>query len=132
MKLKEEKALAGIDMVLAIMVIIIFSALILTLITNNALENLKTAKESETIIYLTEILENIGIEKYDNITEENIINNLIPEEVKVKYQVEVNVQEEFSEISDKDKIIKKIDIKLIYEIADKKYECYMERLKVKE
>ena len=66
MKIKEENALAGIDMVIAIVIVIIFSVIILTLITNNALENLKTAKETMAMICITQIFENIGIQSYDD------------------------------------------------------------------
>lgn len=132
MRIKKENALAGVDMIIAVVVITIFSSLILALITNNALENLKTAKESKAIICLTEIFENIAIEEYNNITEDYIINNLIPKDTIADYEVKINIQDDFEKIEKYDPIIKKINIKLTYKIVDKEYECYMERLKVKE
>ena len=128
--MKKDKALAGIDMIIAIIVVIIFSTLILSLITNNALENVKTAKESMAMIYITEIFENIAIEKYENVTEDNI-NRFIPEQVLLdNYRVEMRIEENNNDIPED--IIKKVNITLFYEINEKEYQYSMERLKIRE
>ena len=128
--MKKDKALAGIDMIIAVIVVIIFSTLILSLITNNALENVKTAKESMAMIYITEIFENIAIEKYENVTEDNI-NKFIPEQALLdNYRVEMKIEENINEISED--IIKKVTITLFYEINEKEYQYSMERLKIRE
>lgn len=128
--MKKDKALAGIDMIIAIIVVIIFSTLILSLITNNALENVKTAKESMAMIYITEIFENIAIEKYENVTEDNI-NKFIPEQALLdNYRVEMKIEENIKEIPED--IIKKVTITLFYEINEKEYQYSMERLKIRE
>lgn len=128
--MKEEKALAGIDMIIAVIVVIIFSTLILSLITNNALENVKTAKETMAMIYITEIFENIAIEEYEDVTEDNI-NKLVPEQVMLDgYRVEFKIEENFNKIPED--IIKKVNVTLFYEINEKEYKYSMERLKVRE
>lgn len=128
--MKKDKALAGIDMIIAVIVVIIFSTLILSLITNNALENVKTAKESMAMIYITEIFENIAIEKYENVTEDNI-NKFIPEQALIdNYRVEMKIEENINEIPED--IIKKVTITLFYEINEKEYQYSMERLKIRE
>ena len=128
--MKKDKALAGIDMIIAIIVVIIFSTLLLSLITNNALENVKTAKESMAMIYITEIFENIAIEKYENVTEDNI-NRFIPEQVLLdNYRVEMRIEENNNDIPED--IIKKVNITLFYEINEKEYQYSMERLKIRE
>lgn len=128
--MKKDKALAGIDMIIAIIVVIIFSTLILSLITNNALENVKTAKESMAMIYITEIFENIAIEKYENVTEDNI-NKFIPEQALLdNYRVEMKIEENINEIPED--IIKKVTITLFYKINEKEYQYSMERLKIRE
>ena len=132
MKLKKQDALSGIDMIIAIVVIIIFSTLMLSLITNNALENVKNAKESMAILYMTEIFENIAIADYKDVLQENV-NNFIPQEVLNNYKVGIKINKDFEEIEDKEQdIVKKVYITLTYEIGDKKYSCSMERLKIKE
>ena len=132
MNIKEEKAVAGVDMVIAIAAIIIFSMLILTLITNNLIENVKIVKESRAIIYLTEIFEQIGIDEYNYVTEENI-KDLLPFEFYEDYNIEIEIQENISELADKkDVIMKKVIITIEYKIGKNSYMCSMERLKVKE
>ena len=134
MNIKKENAIAGVDMVIAIAAIIIFSSLILSLITYNVIENIKIAKETIAIIYITEIFEIIGMEEYDNITDADSVKNLIPEVITNNYSVEVEVKnkDDIEELSPKEDIIKKIKVILKYEVGKNSYECSMERLKVKE
>lgn len=126
MNIKKESGLAGIDTIIAVIAVILFSTLIIFLITNNILENLKLAKESMAIIYITEIFENIAIEEYVNVTQENS-NNFIPTDIKSDYQVEINV----TDYGEED-IMKKINVKLTYGVGNKEYTCSMERFKTKE
>lgn len=131
MNIKKDNALAGIDIVISIIVIIIFSSLILSLIQNNAMENLKISKETMAMIYITEIFENIGIAKYDEVIEEKV-DNFIPKEASENYTIDIKINENFEEIQEGQEIIKKISLTLKYNIGNKEYECYMERLKVRE
>ena len=128
MKFKSKKGLAGIDMVIAVIAVVIFSTLIVSLIYYNATENVKITKETLAMIYITEIFENIGMASYDDITEANI-NNLIPQGVdngRLQGQMNADWNDE------KEDIIKKITAKLTYEVGNKTYICSMQRLKVKE
>ena len=106
MKKKKESGIVVIDAVIATMAIMAFSILILSLIRNNIMENVKLKKETLAMIYITEIFENIAIEDYDNITEENI-SALVPQIVRNSYEVELEVEDNFEEIIDVENIIKK-------------------------
>lgn len=128
--MKKHNALAGIDIVIAVVAIIIFSTLILSLITTNASENIKIAKETIAMIYMTEIFENVGIAEFDNVTEENK-DSLVPQGVNGDYDVIINVVD-INSNDDKTGIMKKIELTLKYKIGDKTYECSMERLKARE
>lgn len=129
--IRNKDALAGLDMIISIVAIFIFSVLIISLMYNNAIENIKLAKENLAMIHITEIFENVGIEKFENITQENIYN-LIPEGVQNNYEVEIIVEDEIEGVTQEQNILKKIKATLTYEVGDKKYTCSMERLKVKE
>lgn len=131
MKKKKESGIVVIDAVIATMAIMAFSILILSLIRNNIMENVKLKKETLAMIYITEIFENIAIEDYDNITEENI-SALVPQIVRNSYEVELEVEDNFEEIIDVENIIKKITIKLSFEVNGKNYNCSMQRMKIKE
>ena len=140
MKIKKEKGLAGVDMVIAIIAIMIFSTLIISVMYNNVLENVKLKKETLAMIYLTEIFENVGIEPYDSqayngigeeftsITQEN---SLVSQEILDRYNVEMAVTTNLEGVSE-NQILKKIKVRLTYVVGDKTYECSMERMKIKE
>lgn len=127
MNIKEEKGFTGIDMSIAIIAITISTALILALMCHNGLENLKLAKETMAMIYITEIFENIGILDYNDVTETNK-SNYIPEKIYDNYEVIVTVNNEKEEQD----ILKKVTLTLTYKIGNKTYSCSAERLKAKE
>ena len=126
MNIKKESGLAGIDTIIAVIAVILFSTLIIFLITNNSLENIKLAKESMAMIYMTEIFENIAIENYDNVTQGNI-NKFIPSDIQSDYKVDINIVNYGEE-----NIMKKINVTLTYGVGNKDYTCSMERFKTKE
>ena len=143
MNIDEEKGIAGTDMIIAIIAIIVFSTLIFSLIYNNSFENIKLNQENLAMLYLIQIFENIGIEDYDNIEVGEYldigkynypekIENLVPEEAKKNFKIDILVNDPFNENNDYDYIIKKIVAKISYAIADKEYNLEMERIKIKE
>jgi len=131
MNIKKQNAIAGIDAVIAIITIIIFSTLILTLIVNNLKENVKLKKDTLAMIYITEIFENIAIEDYDKINDSNI-DNLIPQQVKDNYSVDIKITNQFENVSNNEDIMKKITLTLTYEFDNEEYSCSMERMKIRE
>ena len=131
MKIKKDKGLVGVDIIIAIIAITIFSTLIISLMYNNVIENVKLKRETLAMIYLTETFENIGIESYDNIIESNI-NNLVPKGARDSYQVEMTVTSDFDDVANNENIMKKITVKMSYEVGNKTYSFSMERMKIKE
>lgn len=133
MKIKRNNGFVGIDMTLSIIAIMIFSGLIVSLMYNNTLQNLKTRREALATIYLTETLENIGIAEYSQITEENI-NTYIPEEAEENgYNIEITFTEDKNLSTNQgEDIIKKITATISYKVVDKDYKLSMERTKIKE
>lgn len=128
--LKNKNGLAAVDICIALIAIIIFSSIILSLMYNVKLENLKIKAKVKSNIYLTEILENIGIAKYDDVTSENL--NLFPDDMSDAYAAKIEVSKLSDEDSNKEDVIKKVKVIVSYEIGNKTYEESMERLKVKE
>lgn len=128
MKTKRDKGIAGIDMIISITAITIFSAFILSLMVNNSMENLKIARETMAMIYITEVFEKVGIADYDAVLEENK-DDFIPQEALENYKVEMKVENIENQEQD---ILKKVSVTLTYEITNKTYSYSMERLKSKE
>lgn len=133
MKIKSNKGFVGVDAVIAIVAVVVFSGLIISLMYNNFLENVKIKREALASIYLTEIFENIAIAKYVDITQEYVNNptsGIIPEELQGQdFAVELLVEQNSDE---KEDITKKIIATISYELNDKTYEHTMERIKIKE
>ena len=132
--LKKEKGLTGIDMVLAVIIVLLFTSIILSLMYNVKQQNVKQVYKLASNIYLTETLENIGIANYDDVVATSSENNsnLIPEmPVMFKENIEVESieNEENPELED---MIKKVTVTISYKIGGKTYENVVQRLKIKE
>ena len=92
MKTRGDRGLATVDMIIAIIAIMIFSSLIVSMMYSNVMENVKLKKETLAMIYMTEIFENVGRENYSNLsvgtyeditvnTYDEYIEGLIPEDL---------------------------------------------------
>lgn len=136
MIIKKNNGFVGIDIILAIIAIMIFSGLIFSLMYNNALENLKIRKEALATIYITETLEKVGITNYEEITQEYIESGkLFPEDMPDTYQMNIQLITDELSISEKQKqnnIVKKVIVNISYKVGNKDYKLSMERMKVKE
>ena len=137
MKLRNNKGLVAMDMVLSILAILIFSVIIISMMYNNFLENTKIKKQALAIIYLTETLENVGIAEYDDITQDNINNgniDLIPKDIEdSNYKIKIEVITDDLDLAENqsEKIVKKIRATISYDLGNKTYQHYMERIKSK-
>ena len=136
MTVKKKNGFIGMDMVIAIVAMLIFSGLIFSLMYNNAIENSKIRKETMAIIYLTEILEGVGIADYDNISKESIDKGfLLPEEVPDSYEINIEIITDDFKLADNQvepDIMKKVIATISYKVGNKDYKLSMERLKIKE
>lgn len=136
MKQKNNLGFIGTDVLIAIVAIVIFSGLIFSLIYYHYFENVKIRKAALAGLYLTQIMENVALNPYEAITQENIdegIIQLLPEDMDIeKYaaQIMVTTPEGLEETSED--ITKKVKVTITYLLQNKKYEYTMERMKIKE
>ena len=133
MKAKNSKGFVGVDMVVSVVAILAFSGLIVTLMYNNYLENVKIKKGALATIYLTEIFENVGIASFDEVTQSNVDNFIPAALTEDHYQVDITVNSytPASSTTSQD-IMKKINATITYTISNKEYKLTMERAKIKE
>ena len=139
MKMKKNEGFVAIDTVVAVIAIMIFSVLIVTLMHTNFMGDLKIRRETLATIYLTETLEKIGIAQYDEVTTENV-KNFIPDNMEGNCNITIDIYEDVEEILgeknnselEKQGIIKKVVATFRYKLLDKSYEYAMERIKMKE
>ena len=121
---KTKHGFTGIDILLAIVVIILFTTVIASLMYNIKYENLKIKNKLISNIYLIESLENLGIASYDSITSDNL--SVFPEDMPNSLQKSIEVTETHKDI------IKKVKVTISYNIEDRTYENIVERLKIKD
>lgn len=133
MKAKSTKGFVGVDMAVAIVAVILFTGLIVSLMYNTYLENVKIKREALATIYLTEVFENIAIADYDAVTTENA-NTFIPADLNEKgYKVDLTINSNLNLPDGRDEdIVKQIQAVIHYRIGNKEYQHTLERLKVKE
>ena len=133
MSIKNNKGYVATDMAVAIIGIIVFSGLIISLMYNNFLTNAKVKKETIAVIYLTEIMENVRIATYEQVPldeeeekDRNLykekIEKLKPEELreggkfKDAYKVDIKINVEEGIETD---IIRKINATISYTVRNK-------------
>ena len=124
--LKKEKGLTGTDIILAVIIVILFTSIIFSLMYNVKKQNLKQVYKSASNIYLTETLENIGIADYEDIIETTSeeSSELIPE-LPSMFNEKIEVE------TIKENLIKKVPVTVFYKIENKTYENKVQRLKIR-
>lgn len=128
--LKSKRGITGVDAIIAIIAIMIFTSTILALMYNVKMENLKIKAKALASVYMTEILENIGITEYDEVTSENIeLIPQMPEALNAKINVSKIIEEDTTKTED---ILKKVTVTISYKIGNKTYQETTQRLKTKE
>lgn len=129
--IKNSKGFTQTDIVVAVVAIIFFTTLIVALMTNVKVQSAKLKGKLLADIYLTEALENVGILQYDYVTEEN--KNLIFPKMTDVFTPQLSISKLTDEDNTKDEdVIKKVEVKITYQIGNKTYEETAKRLKVKE
>ena len=129
--MKREKGLAGVDVSIAIVAVVIFTSIILSLMYNVRVENRKITMKTLATLYLVETLENVGIANYDDVTEANA-DKLLPSSMPEDYSGAVTVQEYSEEETEKDNLIKTVSVTISYKLGANTYEETIQRLKIKE
>lgn len=142
-QLKEKKGVVITDAIVAILIILLFTGIITTLITNIILESTKIKMNSQHVDFITEILEYVEQLSYENVTEKNLIdyiNNKGEENVSADttldtlttaYRIAIKV-ENYNETegnTDKLDIIKIITVTLETDINGKEYSTTISSLK---
>ncbi len=125
--LKNEKGIITTDVVLSIIVIMMFSVLFISLMYNNAVENIRLKAHGIAVADLTETFENIGAADYEDVTNENIYS-FVPENIETHG---IAIDMEVTTVGEED-ILKKVSAVASYKISNKIYEVSMERMKIKE
>ena len=146
MKIKEEKGITGIDITLAVILISIFLAVILTIFTTIQKNSTKLSRETEAMYYAIETIENIKSQEFSILPKKgtNKIQGITKlEDGYIKdnqgnstpYYRTITVQD-YSELEGKDgkipEILKKVIVQISFKDQNKNKEVVLSTVKVKE
>lgn len=124
---KRNKGITGIDIVIAVMIIIIFTGLISTFMYNLYRINLETLKNANANAYATIILEKVDEKAFEEVTDDFVDELIHNNELKIDSAYTV----EFSQKTEND-LIKKVDLKIKYTVENSNKSIEISKLKIKE
>ena len=129
--MKGEKGVVISDITISIVIIVLFASLISGLIFNVWFSNFRAQRDGMAVIYLSQQLESIAIDDYDNVTDQTI--NIAADNNNSStsgYTINQEILEEKKNANEKR--IKRVKETISYNIGSKKYEKSLERFKIEE
>lgn len=131
-RLKEKKGFTGIDVVVAVLIILLFVGMLVTAFYNIYKISTEIAFEAEALQYLVSALEYSDKINYEEVTEQNLLDYLANEEIPENYTVTFRIQSYNQIDSTKQDIVKIVTGKIVYQIENKEEFIEISKLKVKE
>ena len=129
--MKGEKGVVISDITISIVIIVLFASLISGLIFNVWFSNFRAQRDGMAVIYLSQQLESIAIDDYDNVTDQTIkIAEDNNNSSTSGYTINQEILEEKKNANEKR--IKRVKETISYNIGSKKYEKSLERFKSEE
>ncbi len=125
--LKDNKGVTGIDLAVAVTIIIVFAGLIATIMYNLYLTNLEILKSANASAYATIILEKVDEKAFEDITDDFVTNLINNNELSIDDSYNV----EFSK-TDTNELLKVVNLKITYTVNNKEKNLTLNKLKVKE
>lgn len=131
-RLKDKKGFTGIDVVVAVLIILLFVGMLVTAFYNIYKISTEIAFEAEALQYLVSALEYSDKINYEEVTEQNLLDYLVNEEIPENYTVTFRIQSYNQIDSTKQDIVKIVTGKIVYQIENKEEFIEISKLKVKE
>ena len=125
---KSSKGITGIDISVAVIVIVIFTGMIASLMYSNYKTAIEIQKSAQADAYATIILEKVDEKPYEDITD-NFISDIIKDEIDIDY---TNYQLLMSVEEVEENLIKKVNLTLKYDFEGKTKQLVITKLKIKE
>ena len=128
MKILDNKGVTGIDLTISIVVLSIFSGLIITLMSSIYKNSIEIQKSANAMAYATIVLEKVD-EKSFNEIDENFVNALKTNgEIDIANDYAINFSTDVLE----ENLIKKVVVKVVYDINGEQKSITISKLKIKE
>lgn len=127
-KILNDKGITGIDLTIALILLSIFAGLIITLMSNMYKNSIEIQKGANAMAYATIILEKVDEKSYEEI-EENFVKNL---ENEGEIVIDKGYTVSFSTDTLEEDLLKKVVVKVFYDINGEQKSITINKLKVKE
>lgn len=134
MKSKMNQGIVMSDITIAILILVIFVTVIAGLMFNSSISNLKAQREGMAIIYLTQHLEKIGMDDYnDVVTTISSPTKIMKADSKDAINNGFTIYQEVEEKKEEGKKgVKTVKATIQYYVGNRQYEKSLVRLKVEE
>ena len=128
MKILDNKGVTGIDLTLSIIILSVFSGLIITLMASIRNNSIEIQKSANAMAYATIVLEKVDEKSFEEV-DENFLNTLKNNgEVEIAEGYTIN----FSKDTVKENLMKKVTVKIFYDISGEQKSIVINKLKIKE
>lgn len=125
--LKDNKGVTGIDLAVAVTIIIVFAGLIATIMYNLYLTNLEILKSANASAYATIILEKVDEKAFEDITDDFVTKLKNSGELSMDNSYKVEFRK-----TDTNELLKVINLKITYTVNHEEKNLTLNKLKVKE
>lgn len=128
MKILDNKGVTGIDLTLSIIILSVFSGLIITLMASIRNNSIEIQKSANAMAYATIVLEKVDEKSFEEV-DENFLNTLKNNgEVEIADGYTINFSTDIVE----ENLIKKVTVKIFYDISGEQKSIVINKLKIKE
>ena len=129
--LLNNKGVTGIDLVLSITILVIFSGTIISIMSSIYKTSQEIEKSENAMSYATIILEKVDEKSYEEVTSDFVTNLINNNEIKISddYSVTFSVTPAGEENED---LVKKVNVNVTYNVNGKDKSIIINKLKIKE
>ena len=127
-----EQGFSGVDLVVAMAVIVIFVPLISTLFVNIYMNWMTTKRNAQANAYATQIIETVEGMYYDEVTQEALDKVVTDLNIPSGYQVEATITNYNEEDASKEDLVKTVTISISYNVDKQLENVTMQTVKSKE
>lgn len=127
-KLINNKGISGIDTAIAITVLALFAGVIITLMGSIYKRSIEIQKSANAMAYATIILEKVDEKSYEQV-DNNFVNTLKSQN---EIQIDSNYTVSFSTSNVQTNFLKKVSLRISYNVGSDRREILINKLKIKE
>lgn len=132
LKIMEKGGFSGVEITVAILILMIFISLINVLFVNIYLQHTDSKRYSEATAYATQIMEQIEKMYYNEVTNQNLAQKVLEMNIPNGYSVQIQVDNYNADDATKEDLVKNVIITINYKVGKQEKSVSFETIKAKE